>query len=64
MTFCVGNPARVDAAGKPIREVTLRYAARVVNEGTYAWEPAVMQLEGAADVGTTVPGGSVSIGTR
>jgi len=64
VTFCVGNPARVDAAGKPIREATLRYAARVVNEGTYTWEPAVMQLEGAADVGTTVPGGSVSIGTR
>ena len=64
VTFCVGNPARVDAAGKPIREATLRYAARVVNEGTFTWEPAVMQLEGAADVGTTVPGGSVSIGSK
>ena len=64
VTFCVGNPVRKDASGRPIREATLRYAARVVNEGTFTWEPAVMQLEGAADVGTTVAGGSVSIGAR
>jgi hypothetical protein len=61
VTFCVGNPVLADTR---IRQATLRYAARVVNEGTFTWEPAVMQLEGAADVGTTVPGGSVSIGTR
>jgi hypothetical protein len=61
VTFCVGNPVRTDP---PIRAATLRYAARVVNEGTFAWEPAVLQLEGAADVGTTVAGGSLSIGTR
>jgi hypothetical protein len=64
VTFCVGNPVREDAAGRKVREATLRYAARVVNEGIFTWEPAVMQLEGAADVGTTVPGGSVTIGTR
>ncbi len=35
-----------------------------MNEGTFTWERAVLQLEGAADVGTTAPGGRVTIGTR
>jgi hypothetical protein len=71
VTFCVSNPVLdfPDRAGpsptaKPVREATLVYVARVVNEGTFTWEPAILQLEGAADVGTTVLGGSVSIGTK
>ena len=63
VTFCVPNPIHEDV-GVAIRDGTLRYLARVVNEGTFTWERAVMQLVGAADVGTTVQGGSVTIGTR
>jgi hypothetical protein len=42
VTFCVPNPM---AQG---RTAELRYWARVVDAGTYAWEPAVMQLEGVS----------------
>jgi hypothetical protein len=63
VTFCVPNPVFKDA-GVAVREGTLRYLARVVNEGTFTWERAVLQLEGAADVGTTVQAGTVTIGTR
>jgi hypothetical protein len=63
VTFCVPNPVFKDAGGA-IREGTLRYRARVVNEGTFTWERAVLQLEGAADVGTTAQAGTVTIGTR
>ncbi len=63
VTFCVPNPVFEDV-GAAVREGTLRYLARVVNEGTFTWERAVLQLEGAADVGTTAPGGRVTIGTR
>lgn len=64
VTFCVSNPVYTTAAGETVYSGTLRYKARIVNEGTFTWEPAVMQLEGAADVGTTVKGGTVTIGAR
>jgi hypothetical protein len=63
VTFCVPNPV-FENAGVAVRAGTLRYLARVVNEGTFTWERAVLQLEGAADVGTTVQAGTVTIGTR
>jgi len=57
VTFCVPNPGANDA-----RTGHLRYAARVVNEGTYAWEPAVMQLEGVPEAIAVTKGGTVRIG--
>jgi hypothetical protein len=55
VTWCVWNPEHVGP---------LRYVARVVNEGTFTWEPAVMQLEGAADVAAVTGATTVTIGTR
>ena len=35
--------------------VTLGYSARVVSSGTFVWEPAIVQSEGAPDVGAATP---------
>ncbi|MCI0581435.1 MAG: hypothetical protein L0227_00830, partial [Chloroflexi bacterium] len=43
------------------RNVTLRYAARVVSPGTFTWEPAVIQLVDAPEVGATTPVSSYTI---
>jgi uncharacterized protein YfaS (alpha-2-macroglobulin family) len=56
--FCAWND---EESGRSAR---LRYLARVVNEGTFAWEPAVMQLPGAPEMLAITPGGTVSIGRR
>lgn len=40
VTFCVPN----DTKGRG--DLSLRYRALVVNEGSFTWEPAVMQLDG------------------
>jgi hypothetical protein len=42
----------------------LRYVARVVGEGTYTWEPAVMQLPGAPELIAITPAGTTAIGAR
>jgi len=43
------------------REVTLRYVARVVTPGTYAWEPAVVQSPLETGVGAVIPATTVTI---
>lgn len=63
VTWCVSNPTIIDR-GERVRTATLRYVARVVNEGTFTWEPAVLQLDGVAEVGASTSAGSVTIGTR
>jgi hypothetical protein len=45
--FCVPNDA-----GRPVR---MRYQARVVNVGTYAWEPAILQLPAAPELVAVTP---------
>jgi hypothetical protein len=42
--------------------VHLRYVARVVGEGTFTWEPAVMQLSGAPEMLAFVPRTSIVVG--
>lgn len=64
VTFCVSNPTAIGDRGERLRTATLRYVARVVNEGTFTWEPAVLQLDGVAEVGASTRSGSVTIGTR
>jgi len=41
--FCATHDRRLGSTTK------LRYVARIVNEGTFAWEPAVMQLSGVPE---------------
>ena len=57
---------RFCASNNPLtgRTARLRYLARVVNEGTFAWEPAVMQLAVAPEMLAITPAGTASIGTR
>ena len=55
--FCASNDK---ATGRTAR---LRYIARVVNEGTFAWEPAVMQLPGAPELLAITPAGTATVGT-
>jgi hypothetical protein len=54
--FCASNDAE---SGRTAR---LRYVARVVNEGTFAWEPAVMQFANAAELMAVAPAATVTIG--
>ncbi len=54
--FCAGNDARSG------HTASLRYLARVVNEGTFTWEPAVMQLAGAPEALAFTPPVSVVVG--
>ena len=56
--FCAGND------GKTGHTAQLRYLARVVNEGTFTWEPAIMQLPGAPEMLAITPAGTATIGTR
>jgi hypothetical protein len=58
VTFCAGNDAR---SGHTAR---MRYSARVVNDGTFAWEPAIIQLAGATEVMALTPAGTATIGGR
>jgi hypothetical protein len=57
VTFCA--PFGVPGSGPAAR---MRYVARVVNAGTFTWQPAVMQLPGASDVGAATGPGIVRIG--
>ncbi|HEV8489588.1 MAG TPA: hypothetical protein VGQ58_07345, partial [Candidatus Limnocylindrales bacterium] len=54
--FCAGNDAR---SGHTAR---MRYTARVVNDGMFTWEPAVIQLAGAPEVMALTPAGTATIG--
>jgi hypothetical protein len=56
VTFCAANDPRTG------RTARMRYAARVVNEGTFTWEPAVMQLAGAPEALAVTPAGTTTIG--
>jgi len=56
--FCASNSARTGHTAR------LRYLARVVNEGTFSWEPAIMQLPGAPELLAMTPSGTAAIGTR
>jgi hypothetical protein len=56
--FCAGNDA---VTGHTAR---LRYVARIVNEGTFTWEPAIMQLVGAPEMLAITPAGTATIGAR
>jgi hypothetical protein len=56
--FCAFNSAD---SGRTAR---LRYLARVVNEGTFAWESAVMQLPGAPELLAISRPGTATIGSR
>jgi uncharacterized protein YfaS (alpha-2-macroglobulin family) len=52
--FCVGmDPKRT--------EYTVRYNARVVAPGTFAWEPAVLQLVSNPAAGVVVPATTIAI---
>jgi hypothetical protein len=53
--FCV-----TQLPGLPVR--TLSYLARVVDPGTYTWEPAVLQSSIVPDQGVATPVTTVSIG--
>ena len=53
--FCADNDARTG------HQALLRYRARVVNEGSFTWEPAVMQLPGAPELLAVTPAGSVTV---
>ena len=52
--FCVDPDPK-----RPVHE--LRYLARVVTSGTYAWEPAVLQSSMVSEHGATVPATEVTI---
>jgi hypothetical protein len=56
VTFCVSPDAR---RGGSIE--SLRYLARVVSTGTFAWEPAVMTLDGIPEVVTVTGTSTVRI---
>ncbi len=56
VTFCATNTARSG------HRAHLRYMARIVSEGTFTWEPAVMQLGGAPELLAFVPPTSTVIG--
>ncbi len=70
------QPARVtwpmSVAGQEVRfcadhdpkkgAVHLRYRARVVNTGTFTWEPAVMQLPNAPELLAVAPGQTIQVG--
>jgi len=55
--FCANNDIKSGHAAR------LRYLARVVNQGSFAWEPAIMQLSGAPELLAITPAGTVTIGT-
>ena len=56
--FCAYNGADTGHVAR------LRYFARVVNEGTFRWEPAIMQLPSAPELLTISSTGTATIGTR
>ena len=61
----VGQEVRFCAANDPAtgRSARLRYLARVVNEGTFSWEPAIMQLANRPELLAVTPTLSTRVGT-
>ena len=57
VTFCVPNPGLNGS-----REGHLRYVARVVNAGTFTWEPAVMQPDGVGERVALTSASTIRIG--
>ena len=56
--FCADNEALTGHSAR------LQYRARIVNAGTFAWEPAVMQLPGAPELLAVAPARTVTIAGR
>jgi alpha-2-macroglobulin len=54
--FCAYNDVSTGRAAH------LRYAARVVNAGKFAWEPATMQLAAAPELLAATPSGTATVG--
>ena len=54
VVFCVGPTEKR-------REFTLRYVARVITPGTYAWEPAVAQSGTDESIANLTPATSITI---
>jgi uncharacterized protein YfaS (alpha-2-macroglobulin family) len=63
-TSVVGQEVRFCAFVDPKHRgpVQMRYTARVVNEGAFAWEPAIMQLAGAPEALARTQAGTSTIG--
>jgi hypothetical protein len=57
VTFCAANDARAAHTSR------MRYTARIVNAGTFTWEPAIMQLAGAPEALALTPAGTTTIGS-
>ncbi|MBI3748565.1 MAG: hypothetical protein HY262_06945 [Chloroflexi bacterium] len=55
--FCAGNDPATGRTAK------LRYLARVVNEGWFAWEPAILELASASELVAVTPAWTTRIGT-
>lgn len=55
----IGGAAKDPKTGHAAR---LRYLARVINEGVFTWEPAIMQLAGAPEALAFTPPVSALIG--
>ena len=53
--FCAVNDAKTGHSAR------LQYRARVVNAGTFAWEPAVMQLPGAPELLAVTSAGTLVV---
>lgn len=73
--FCVSNEYPTQASqndslppssppGSAARVTKLRYLARIVTPGEYAWEPAVIQLTGAPEAVAFTPPSRVTITDR
>ena len=58
VTFCVPNDPRLGNVAR------MRYLARIVTPGSYAWEPAIMQLVGAPDLSAAAPAARIEIRDR
>ena len=57
VSFCVSH-----GPGRPNGPAHLRYLARIVSEGTFTWEPAVMEHGGSSESITLTPAETVGIG--
>jgi hypothetical protein len=58
VTFCIPNE------GSRKNPVRMRYRARVVDAGTYVWEPAMIQLPGGPELVALTPSATGTIGVR
>jgi uncharacterized protein YfaS (alpha-2-macroglobulin family) len=58
VSFCASNDPTATRVTK------MRYLARIVTPGVYAWEPAVMQLSDAPEAAAFTPATRVTIADR